>query len=168
MDGVGDPLNILLQHDRWGTRQVLDACTALTSEQFNQRFEIGPGSLHDTLGHIIGAMQRWTIVLQTGGTFPTGPRLEETARTPAAYIDLLPMIADGFAEAVYAHPLDQIINVERNGQTFDFSRGGIATHVATHGMYHRAQCINMLRRLGGTKLPGSSVTEWMRQDASHR
>jgi hypothetical protein len=27
---------------------MLDACAKLTDEQFHHRFEIGPGSLHDT------------------------------------------------------------------------------------------------------------------------
>jgi uncharacterized damage-inducible protein DinB len=27
-------------------------------------------------------------------------------------------------------------------------------------MHHRAQCLNMLRHLGVTPLPASSVTEW--------
>jgi uncharacterized damage-inducible protein DinB len=36
----------------------------------------------------------------------------------------------------------------------------VLTHVTTHGMHHRAQCLNMLRQLGVTPLPPSSVTEW--------
>jgi hypothetical protein len=28
-------------------------------------------------------------------------------------------------------------------------------------MHHRAQCLNLLRRLGVEKLPPSSVLEWM-------
>jgi hypothetical protein len=43
---ASDPLDILLTHDRWATRGVLEACAALTPEQFQLRFDIGPGSLH--------------------------------------------------------------------------------------------------------------------------
>jgi uncharacterized damage-inducible protein DinB len=32
--------------------------------------------------------------------------------------------------------------------------------VTTHAMHHRAQCLNMLRHLGVTPLPPSSVAEW--------
>ena len=53
-----DPLDILLKHDRWGTRRLLDVCEGLTAEQFQRRFDMGPGSLHDTLTHIIAAMRR--------------------------------------------------------------------------------------------------------------
>jgi uncharacterized damage-inducible protein DinB len=38
--------------------------------------------------------------------------------------------------------------------------GAILTHATTHGMHHRAQCLNMLRHLGVTPLPQSSVIEW--------
>src|SRR5258707_11258681 len=55
-----DPLQILLSHDRWASAQILGAYTNLTADQFDRRFDIGPGSLHDTLTHILGAMRAWT------------------------------------------------------------------------------------------------------------
>ena len=58
---TADPLDILLRHDHWGTRRVLEICATLTPEQFQQRFEIGPGSLHNTLAHVIGAMRRCAL-----------------------------------------------------------------------------------------------------------
>lgn len=50
----------LLQHNAWATRVLLERCRSLTPQQLQQRFDIGPGSLHDTLRHIIGAMLRWS------------------------------------------------------------------------------------------------------------
>ena len=44
---------------------------------------------------------------------------------------------------------------------YSFTRGGVLTHVATHGMHHRAQCLNMFRSLGIAPLPSNSVLEWM-------
>jgi uncharacterized damage-inducible protein DinB len=40
------------------------------------------------------------------------------------------------------------------------TRGAVLAHVTTHGTHHRAQCLNMLRRLGVNPLPPSSVAEW--------
>ena len=34
-------LQILLAHNVWATQKLIDACKALTAEQFHQRFEIG-------------------------------------------------------------------------------------------------------------------------------
>ncbi len=54
---TGDPIKILLKHNQWATAQMIAACRLLGSDQFHQRFEIGCGSLHDSLNHILGAMQ---------------------------------------------------------------------------------------------------------------
>jgi uncharacterized damage-inducible protein DinB len=60
---TSDPLDILLAHDRWATRNILDACSKLSDEQFHQRFEMGPGSLHDTITHVLAAMRLWGDLL---------------------------------------------------------------------------------------------------------
>ena len=56
---TSDPLTVLLEHNRWATLRVLDLCRALTPEQFHRRFDIGPGSLHDTLLHVVQNMRAW-------------------------------------------------------------------------------------------------------------
>ena len=58
-----DLLQILLSHDRWATAQMLDTCGKLTDDQFHRRFEMGAGSLHDTLTHVVAAMRAWTETL---------------------------------------------------------------------------------------------------------
>ena len=60
---ASNPLDILLAHDHWATRQILDACAKLTPEQFHRRFEMGPGSLHDTVTHMLAAMRVWADLL---------------------------------------------------------------------------------------------------------
>ena len=50
----------------------------------------------------------------------------------------------------------------REGQVIRLTRAGVITQVTTHGMHHRAQCLNMLRHLGVKPLPPSSVIEWVR------
>jgi uncharacterized damage-inducible protein DinB len=41
-----------------------------------------------------------------------------------------------------------------------FGRGTAMVHIATHGMHHRAQALNMLRRLGVTDLPELDAVAW--------
>ena len=53
-------------------------------------------------------------------------------------------------------------------KTFEFMRGAVLMQVTTHGMHHRAQCINMLRQLGVKPLPNSSVADWMRSADPNR
>ena len=154
-----DPVEILLTHNRWATRNVLNACAALPQEQFHQAFDMGPGSLHDTTTHILGAMRGWGDMLAGR---EQRPRLDEgEKRTPQELLELLDEISDDLESSVRAHPLDELVSGSRGGRTYTFTRGGVITHVTTHGMHHRAQCLNMLRRLGVDELPPSAVVEWM-------
>lgn len=156
-----DPLQILLAHDRWATAQVLDACGKLSADQFHRRFDIGPGSLHDTLTHILGAMRTWTDSLV--GVEP-GPRLETDGqrRTPEQLRSLLDETWRAFAAEAGRRPLSEMTTRRtRDGRTIPIARGAIFTHVTTHGTHHRAQCLNMLRQLGVQPLPPSSVVEWV-------
>src|SRR5581483_3464482 len=155
-----DCLKILLSHDRWASEQILGACGKLTADQFHQHFEMGPGSLHDTLTHMIGAMRTWTDTL--AGSEPR-PRLEGDGqrRTPEQLRPLLEASWQEFsAEARRRPPEEMVMRRMRDGRTLQFTRGAVVAHVATHGMHHRAQCLNMLRQLGVKPLPPSSVTEW--------
>src|SRR4051794_39186208 len=156
----GDPLKILLLHDRWATGQILDACAKLTNDQFHQRFEIGPGSLHDTLTHVLGAMRTWT---ETLAGQESRPRLEEDGQRRTAG-QLLALLEDSWGEfctEARRRPLAEMFTrTMRSGKTLQFTRGAAVMQVTTHGMHHRAQCLNMLRQLGVTPLPASSVAEW--------
>ena len=55
------------------------------------------------------------------------------------------------------NPVTEVLSGARGGRAYSFTRGAILTHVMTHGMHHRAQCLNMLRQLAVEPLPSSSV-----------
>jgi uncharacterized damage-inducible protein DinB len=162
-----DPLDILLGHDDWGTRRVLELCRKLTPEQYRRPFPIGPGEkggLCATITHIIGAKFRWAD--RIGGR-TLRPFLEGTDRTPeqllglldAAHADMTAALAEARAKG-----LAGLIDVQFEGKTYRFTRGAALTHVLTHGHWHRAQCLNMLRQLGvfagPEKAPELDVVDW--------
>ena len=68
---TSNPLDILLAHDHWATGQIIRACEPLSNEQFKQKFDMGPGSLHDTLTHILKAMKAWGNMLAGRPIEPT-------------------------------------------------------------------------------------------------
>jgi uncharacterized damage-inducible protein DinB len=155
-----EPLEILLAHDRWATGLMLDACDKLTGEQFHQPFDIGIGSLHNNLTHTIAAMRIWGDVLDR--VVPR-PWVDNTPhRTIAELRSMHAEAADQIERAAFIGPLDETFIRQRDDKVFTYSRGAILTHVTTHAMHHRAQCLNMLRRLGLTDLPESSVVQWSR------
>ena len=157
----GDLLEILLAHDRWATVQILNACGRLTEEQLHQRFEIGPGSLDETLVHIVGAMRAWTDTL--AGTAEPRPRLEGDGRRRTVE-DLRTLLEEAWgqlaAEARRRPLAEMVTRRTRDGRMIQMTRGAVVAQVTTHGMHHRAQCLNMLRQLGVKPLPPSSVAEW--------
>lgn len=156
---TSDPLAILASHDRWATRLIFDACEALPVEALHRRFEMGLGSLHDTLVHDAAAVRAWADILARRDAAPwpsTDPRPVAEIRAMAeSAFDLL-------AEAAAAGPLDEAFTRERQGVSLSFTRAVILVHIHTHGVHHRAQCLNMLRHLGVSPLPMSSATEWSR------
>ncbi len=158
---MSNPFDILLAHDKWATGQIINACVPLSPEQFHRKFEMGPGSLHNTTLHVLSAMRLWTDVLNER---EIRPHFDPNAspQTPEAQLKLLDEIADNFAATARNFPLDGLIKRERGGKMYTFARGAVVTHVTTHGMHHRAQCLNMLRHVGVTPLPPSSVIEWVR------
>ncbi len=156
-----NPLEVLLKHDHWATQQILEACVKLSPDQFHRKFEMGRGNLQDTTTHILGAMRGWTDVLVGG---EARPRLDaDPPRTAKELLTLLPEVTADFDAVAHAHPLDEIVTAVRGGKSYSFTRGAVLTHVTTHGMHHRAQCLNMLRHVGVSPLPLSSVLEWMRE-----
>jgi uncharacterized damage-inducible protein DinB len=152
-----DPVDIMLTHNHWATKLIIEACAKLTTEQFHQRFEMGPGSLHDTVTHILGAMRVWSDVLAKR---ERRPRPEGTTRTPAELLAMLEETVVDFAAHVNGLPLDEVLEAPRAGKIYTFTRGTVVTHAMTHGVHHRAQALNMLRQLGVTPGPMSSVIEW--------
>ena len=66
--------------------------------------------------------------------------------------------------------LGDTVNLEWPGddgkkRRYRFTHGAVIVHVCTHGMHHRAQCLNMLKQLKvpglSDKLPDPSVTDWV-------
>ena len=153
---MSDTLDILLRHDAWATRELLRACGEPTDEQLHRRFDIGPGSLHDTLTHIVGAMLRWADRLE-GPPHAVRPSIEGGgARTIAQLHGLLDRAESELsasARRARERGLDTVVEVTLGGTAYRFTLGAMLVHVTTHGMHHRAQCLNMLRRL---EAPGIS------------
>ncbi len=163
-----DVTDRLLLHNAWATRVLLERCRALTPEQFSQRFEIGPGSLHDVLRHLIGAMRRWSD--RIAGR-PVRERLEKAPdlHTPDELLIVLEEAARDLQEAVHRvrqeGRYDEMMQTEFSPARF--TRGTAVVQVLTHGAHHRAQALNILRRLGVADLPELDAIEWEVSAAGH-
>jgi uncharacterized damage-inducible protein DinB len=155
----------LLEHNTFATGVLIERCRSLSVEQFTRQFAIGPGSLHDTLRHVVGAMYRWSDRIADR---PFQSKLETPDRTWTCD-ELLTALAaastdlnDAVARVVKEDRLDELMELTVPGysEVFRFTRGTAIVHIATHGVHHRAQALNMLRQLGETDLPDVDAIEW--------
>jgi uncharacterized damage-inducible protein DinB len=183
---TADPLEILLAHDAWATRRVLEACRPLTKEQFHQEFAIGLGSLHETLTHIISATRRWTDRLAGRTPRPFLHKLKDLPhlsgdakdRTVDELLTLHEEASHDLTETVRAgggKGLAQTVSLEWPGEDgvkkrYTFTHAAVLVHVTTHAVHHRAQCLNMLRHLNvkgvSDKLPELDATDWQVESES--
>ncbi len=158
-----EPWLIPLRHDAWATRSMLERCRALGEDQFHRRFDIGPGSLHDTFRHIIGAMLRWADriaqrpvkeSIERGGMLS----VDEMLRT----LDLAARDLEAVARDVYENErFADLMEWPNEGKPpYRFHKTTALVHVTTHGMHHRAQVRWMMRQLGLDVTPDRDTVEW--------
>lgn len=154
---TSNPLAVLFTHDRWATHQLLAAMEKLPEESLHRTFPIGLGSLHDTIVHNVGAIQVWT---DTIAKRTPRPWISDEKRSVAELRRIFDLAMDDLIAVAHEGPMDEAFTrTNKAGVTFNLSRVEILTHVATHGVHHRAQALNMLRQLGVSPLPQSSVTQ---------
>lgn len=154
-----DPLEILLEQDLWGTCLIIDSAAPLTGEQFRTEFPMGFGTLQKTLAHMASAVYRWGDVL--GGNMPRAPLEWANFPTPASFVPAFEESNALLRVQAAARPLGEIVERETNGRVYRFTRAAALMQITTHGTYHRAQCVNMLRHLGVVPVPDPSVMKWM-------
>jgi uncharacterized damage-inducible protein DinB len=158
---TSDPLSALLGHNHWATHKVLGLCAGLTPEQFHQQFEIGFGSLHDTLRHMLECTRSWSTYI---AALPTRPSVKPADQRFS--LDEFAALLDETTEELRIlidesqGRLGELIYATLGGKQYPFTRGVALTHVLVHGTHHRAQCLNMLRRLGVANLPDIDVNDW--------
>lgn len=143
-------LQFLFQYNLWADLRTLDACSALTKEQFTRDLGSSFGSVRDTLAHLYGAGWVWNERFQ--GRSPSGlppasgysdlasvgAKLEEMDRH---YIDYVGKLTSQDLERVlryksvaggeFANPLWQCLH-----------------QLTNHATYHRGQVVTLLRQLG--------------------
>jgi len=164
---VGDGFKLLLDHDGWATRRLLEICEPLSESQWRRRFPIGLGTLQETLAHIVAAMRYWSDQI-TGPPQPIRPFLD--CSQPRTVAEVTRLFGEARSELQSAasrarvRGVETLVAVVQRGVIHRYTLGAMLAHVATHGMHHRAQCLNMLRRLDqpgiSDQLPDLDLLEW--------
>jgi len=151
-----DTLRELFDYNYWARDRQLEACAALTEEQFLRPMGSSFSSVRDTLAHLVAVewvwLERWLGRSPTkieGGeysaeTFPTlGTVRERWQRVESNMRSYLSGLQDSALEAPLSY-------TNFKGERWTYPLWQTLLHVVNHQTYHRGQITTLLRQLGAS------------------
>lgn len=165
MPSAADLVRRLHDHRLWSRLRILEAVSGLTPEQLHEPFPIGPGSVFDALRHLYVAELAWIAALEgtANPIFPDEKSLDDLPSLLRAWSDLDERWGARLAMLDEAELERPVTRTNRAGITSTTSAADVLIHVCTHGFYHTAQMVNMLRRLGVAELPETNFITMARE-----
>jgi uncharacterized damage-inducible protein DinB len=163
-----DILDRYLGYETWTLRHLISRCRAFTAAQLHQPFDVGPGSLHKTLDHVIRNIEVWTDLMRGSEVRNLPPLGEGAGQSGANVVDeYLTRFDNAMADfSALARALaaqnrldDTYMDVLDNPpqpKTF----GGTLLHVLTHTSVHRWEMQHMMQRLGIEDLIEGDALSW--------
>src|SRR5215470_5722301 len=145
-----EEIRLLYDYNSWANRRLLDACEALTPEQFLRDLHASFPSVRDTLVHILGAECLWYERFLGGN-----PKQLLDAAKFSALGDIrarwIPVEADlmKFVGGLTAEDLARVYDFRTTaGELYPSPLWQALQHLVNHGSYHRGQVTAFLRQLG--------------------
>jgi len=151
-----DTLRELFDYNYWARDRQLEACAALTEEQFLRPMGNSFSSVRDTLAHLVAVewvwLERWLGRSPTkldGGeysaeTFPTLGTVRERWRTVEGNMR---SYLSGLQDSALERPLSY---TNFKGERWTYPLWQTLVHVVNHQTYHRGQITTLLRQLGAS------------------
>jgi len=145
-----DYVERMFRYSDWANGRLLEAASALNDEQLDRAMEIGLGSLRATLKHIYDGERVWLA------------RWQGHSETPWPSYEVRPAVAalagefkktagerEAFLRTVTQADLERVVTYrDSKGSLFAATLGDMILQTINHSAHHRAQAVNMLRRLG--------------------
>ena len=135
--------------------RLLDWVRPLSSEQYLQVFPIGLGTLGRTLTHIMICEYAYVRRIAQQSVPPYGEWPIQDEKPPAfgvleaAWLEQAKLTRATLAAVQdWTSEIEYQVGEEGKRVNITASRGEIFTQLAFHEVHHRAQAMNMLRRLG--------------------
>ena len=149
-----DEIRTLFDFNHWANARTLDACAALSAEEFVRPNGSSFPSIRDTLAHVHGA--EWVWLERWQGRSPKLPAArdgdnlatirERWTTTARALLE--------FAQSRTQAELDAIREIRTfDGTPFRHALWQMMQHVVNHGSYHRGQVAVFLRQCGHQAMP---------------
>ena len=155
-----------LGYSEWANGQLIRAAAGLDDERLDRSFDMGRGTLRKTLMHLWAGESVWLARWQGRTETPwpdeelkaTIPNIDE--RFKGVYSD-----RETFLATLCDAELERVITYrDSKGTLYKASLGDMLMQGIIHSIHHRAQAVNMLRRLGATA-PEVDYMYWVRKPA---
>jgi uncharacterized damage-inducible protein DinB len=145
-----DDFRTLYEYNSWANRRTLDACSALSVEQFTRDLHSSFGSVRDTVAHIYGAewiwLERWHGRIPSA--LPTAADFPDLAALRARWAEHERNLNE-YIRSLTPSELGRVIKYQNTkGVPFEGPIWPMLQHVVNHSTYHRGQVTTLLRQLG--------------------
>jgi uncharacterized damage-inducible protein DinB len=145
-----EDFRLLYDFNSWANHRTIEACAALTPEQFTRDLRSSFGSVRDTLAHTYGAewiwLERWHGRVPTA--FPSAADFPDIETVRRRFIEIDRNLVD-YAASLTADDLHRVVSFKTMaGTPFAQPLWQMLQHLANHSTYHRGQVTTLLRQLG--------------------
>lgn len=154
MSGLADLVRFQIAHSAWALRQIIRHAKALPVEATARDLGIGPGSLRANVAHTIEAM------LYFAENFAGREHVEPAEfAAESGSLDGLDRLLGRASASLRESMLGACAREQGASVPWPNAEGGslpaavAIAQVVDHPTLHRAQCVNMLRRLGVAPVP---------------
>jgi uncharacterized damage-inducible protein DinB len=145
-----DTIRILFTYQDWTRDRLMAVVEPLSDGQLDRAFEMGPGSLRETVGHLYAS--EWLWLARWKGRPPVRSDVPSEFASMTALRKAWRLTADernAFLDTLADTDLDRsITSTGMDGNERTFTLGQMMLHACNHGTHHRAQALNMLRHVG--------------------
>jgi uncharacterized damage-inducible protein DinB len=163
-------LRLLFQYNQWADRRMVDACSALTNEQFTRDLGSSFRSVRDTLVHLYGAEWVWNERIEgrspTSLVAGTGFPDIESVRTKLEAMDNFYI---DYVSRLTPQDLERVIHYKSfAGDEFSNPLWQTLHQLTNHASYHRGQIITLLRQLGAKPVTTDLIAYYRERAAAAR
>jgi len=158
---------LLFTYDAWANARDLEACAALTPEQFTRALGSSFTSVRDTMAHILGAHWLWNERFHGRATagLPKADQYPDLASLRAGWAGVERDL-HAFVAGLSTADVDRSFEYrDSKGNSHRNILGETLQHLANHGTYHRGQVTTLLRQLGA-KPVSTDLLAFYRERAS--
>jgi len=143
-------IRVLFTYNDWARDQLMPLLAPLDAGRLDREFDIGLGSLRRTMGHLYGA--EWIWLARWKGRSPAKQEIPSDSQEMGDLWQSWRETADErdlFLDSLSDADLERNVTYTNlKGIEWTFKLGHMLLHVCNHGTHHRAQALNMLRRVG--------------------